>query len=264
MSHKTVYIGIPANKLRGTLDHSTIASIVEEIMKAYVEDTAKEESMKCDWYEIGGRWAGAVGAVKGSVNVLPTENGLFAYELFDQYDAIVNSGKRGPYCVDDTEYIPVDGGLKKNIAWDAVSRLDEYKTYKLFELILNRDPRLGSGVYEGNKIIDGDLYLESAGLEKPVLKKGEAFYDWAKRLGREFGRAMMPPDAYIDTKGIWHDDNDAWAAFEARVMSGKFDDMPENLQEAAQAEYIKGFESFLDNELKDDDCFVILDCHCFP
>ena len=169
--------------------------------------------------------------------------------------------------VDDTEYIPVNGGRKKDIAWDAVSKLNAYKNYKYLELVLNKDPLLGGGTVEGVKTIDGDLYLESEGSEKLALKNGEVFYDWAKRMGVEFGRAMMPPDAYIDTKGIWHDDNDAWAAFEAKVMSGKIDDISgdfQDLQEAMQAEYMKGYESFLDDELKEDDCFVILDCHCFP
>ena len=262
MSHKTVYIGIPASKLKGAFDENQIASIVEKIMKKYVEETAKEENIKCDWYVIGGRWEGAVGAIKGAENVLLTESGLFAYQLFDQYDVIINNGQRGPYFVDDVEYIPINAGLKKDIAWDAISRLDQYKSYKFFELVLNRDPRLGDSLPEGYEIKDGDLY---AGENKSLfLKKKETFSEWVERMGIQFGRAMMPPDAYIDTKGVWHDDNDVWAVFEKKLMSGNFDDMPDNPEEAAQQAYLENYEKFMDEELEDDDCFVILDCHCFP
>ena len=116
MSHKTVYMGISANKLKGSVSLENISAYVEKTMRKYVEETAKEENIKCDWYVIGGRWEGAVGAVKGTENILLTENGLFAYQLFDQYDAIINNGQRGPYFVDDVEYIPVNAGLKKDIA----------------------------------------------------------------------------------------------------------------------------------------------------
>lgn len=262
MSHKTVYMGISANKLKGSVSLENISAYVEKTMRKYVEETAKEENIKCDWYVIGGRWEGAVGAVKGTENVLLTENGLFAYQLFDQYDAIINNGQRGPYFVDDVEYVPVNAGLKKDIAWDAISKLDQYKTFKFLELVLNRDPRLGDSLPEGYEIKDGDLY---AGEDKSLfLKNKETFNEWAERLGIQFGRAMMPPDAYIDTKGVWHDDNDAWAEFEKIVMSGRFEDLPENQEEAAQQAYLENYEKFMDEELKDDDCFVILDCHCFP
>lgn len=107
---------------------------------------------------IGGRWEGTVRAIKGAENVLLTENGLFAYQLFDQYDAIINNGQRGPYFVDDVEYIPVNAGLKKDIAWDAISKLDQFKTFKFLELVLNRDPCLGESLPEGYEINDGYLY----------------------------------------------------------------------------------------------------------
>lgn len=262
MSHKTVYMGIPANELKGDISLERVSSYVEKTMAKYVEETAQEENIKCDWYVIGGRWEGAVGAVKGAENVLLTENGLFAYQLFDQYDALINHGQRGPYFVDDIEYVPVNAGLKKSIAWDAVSRLDHYKDFKFLELVLKRDPRLGGRLPEGYEIKDGNLF---AGEDKSlILKEGETFAEWVDRLGMQFGRAMMPPDAYIDTKGVWHDENDEWAEFEKKIMSRKFKDMPENPEEAAQEAYLEKYEKFMDEELKDDDCFVILDCHCFP
>lgn len=263
MSHKTVYMGIPAEKLCGEFSPKKIASVVSEIMGRYVEETASEENIKCDWYEIGGRWAGAIGAIKGTENILPSKNGLFAYKVFEKYDAVVNGGQRGPYFVDEIVYIPVDAGLKKCIAWDSIAKLDEYKSYRLFQMILRRDPRLGTELPKNFEIKGGDLYINGNGKTTLVLKNGESFYERADRMGKQFGRVMMPPDAYIDTNGVWHDDSEEWAVFEAKIMSDKFDELPENPEEAAHDAYLKKYEEFLDTKLKDDDCFVILDCHCF-
>ncbi len=54
MSHKLVYMCIPASDLNGTFSKSTVANIVEEKMSRYVEETAKSGHAKCDWYTIGG------------------------------------------------------------------------------------------------------------------------------------------------------------------------------------------------------------------
>lgn len=262
MSHKVVYMGISGNELKGDISLKKVSSYVKKTMKEYVEETAKEKNVKCDWYVIGGRWEGAIGAIKGAKNVVLTENGLFPYKFFDQYDAIINAGHRGPYFVDDVEYIPVNAGLKKDIAWDSISRLAQYKTFRFLELILNKDSCLGDGLVEGYEIKDGNLYV---GKNKSlILKNNETFSEWAERLGVQFGRVMMSPDAYIDVKGVWHDENDAWAKCEKEIMSGKFRDIPENLEEAVQKAYLENYEKFMNEELKDDDCFVILDCHCFP
>lgn len=40
--------------------------------------------------------------------------------------------------------------------------------------------------------------------------------------------------------------------------------LPDNSEEAAQQAYLENYEKFMDDELQDDDCFVILDCRCFP
>ncbi len=262
MSHKTVYMGIPADELKGDISIERVFSYVEKTMAKYVEETAQEENIKCDYYEIGGRWEGAVGAIKGAENVLLTENGLFAYQFFVNYDVIINNGHRGPYFIDDVEYIPVNAGLKKAIAWDAISKFSKYLQFKSLECILNRDPRLEDSLPEGFEIEDGDVYV---GEDKLLaLKNKETFSEWVDRLGIQFGRTMAPPDAYIDTKGVWHDENDVWAEFEKTIMSGKFKDMPENPAEAAQEIFLGDYERFMDDELKDDDCFVIIDCHCFP
>lgn len=262
MSHKTVFMGISASKLGHRFDPDKIAETVENIMKKYVEETAQEDDIKCDWYAIGGRWEGAIGALKGAENVLLTENGLFAYDFFELYDAIINNGQRGPYFVDDVEYIPINAGLKKDIAWDAVSKLDQYKTFKFLELVLNCDPRIGNSLPEGYEIKDGDLF--GGKNQSLLLKKGEIFAEWVNRLGIQFDRALIPPDAYIDTKGIWHDENDGWAELEKKLMRGKLNEMPEDPVEAAQEIYVGKFEKFIADELKDNDCFVVLDCHCFP
>lgn len=264
MSHKTVYLGIPANRLGGEFSSDKITAVVEKIMERYVEKTADERNIKCDWYEIGGRWAGSIGAIKGTETVIPAESGLFAYQLFDKYDAIVNNGQRGPYVVDETVYIPVNAGLKKSIAWDSIAKLDEYKSYKLYELILKRDPRVGEALPAYLEIIDENLYVKGNVKTVLVLKNGESFYERAVRMEKQFGRMMAPPDAYIDTNGVWHDDNDAWSIFEAKIISGKFDEMPADPEQAARDAFLENYEKFLDEELQDEDCFVILDCHCFP
>lgn len=261
MSHKTVYMGIPAKKLGGTFDLERIKELVAETMEHYVEATAAEENTKCDWYEIGGRWAGAVGAIKGVENVLPSEKGLFAYQLFDQYDAIVNNGRRGPYCVDEVEYIPVNAGLKKCISWDCLEKLNEFMTYKFLEMVLNRDSRIGTELPENYEIKNSDLFYTEGEQSFLLLKNGESFSDRTERMKKQFGRAMMQADAYIDTNGIWHDDNDAWVAYEEALMRGENPKIP---LETAQDTFLENFEKFMDEELQDDDCFVILDCHCFP
>lgn len=257
MSHKTVYMGIPANKLDGKFDPEKIASFVKTTMEQYVEETAKEGNVKCDWYVIGGRWEGSVAAIKGTQNILETQNGQFAYTFFDQYNAVMNNGQSGPYIMDNVEYIPVDGGLKKDIAWDAIAKWNAYNTYLIFKLILQKDPRFGGGIPEGYKVIDEDLYLCPSGKDVLAVKNNENFYDWAKRLGETFERIVLPPDAYIDTKGVWHDENDLWKNCPTPSELTR-------LLESSQEMFTEVFEKFLDEELQDDDCFVVLDCHCFP
>ena len=264
MSHKTVFIGIPSGRLGGRFSQEKIASLVDDIMKKYVEETAEDENVKCDWYVIGGRWEGALGALKGTEGVLPADSGSFAYEFSNKYNVVVNNGGNGPYIVENDEYFPVNGGLKKSIAWDAIAKLDECTTYMILKMILARDPRLGDRLPEAYEIRDGDLYIKAEDQNILLLKNGESFSERAVRLGQEFGPAMMPPDAFIDLRGVWHDDNDAWAAFEKKLMSGKLDEMPDNLEEAAKNAFLDDFTRFREEELQGEDCIVVLDCHCFP
>ena len=279
MSHKTVYLGIPAKKLNGAFSEEKLCSAVESIMSQYVEETAEDgNKIQCDWYSIGGRWSGAVAAVKGTDNILPTENGLFPYELFDQYDAIINNGNRGPYYVDKTEYVPIDCGKKKDIDWESIHKLDEYMTYKFFELAFNRDARFGD-LPDSYVFKDDGLYIKTDdGNTFFVYKKGETFDEYVVRREIKFERAILPPDAFIGLDGEWHDDNDIWRHFEqvamSKIMNEDLDEeegfeqfiaeTSDNPAEAAQEGFAKMFDNFLDNELGDDDYFVVLDCHSFP
>ena len=264
MSHKTVCMAISSEKLCGKFDEETVKDIVARVMARYVEETAKDEEIKCDWYSIGGRWAGSFAALKGTQNVLPAEEGRFAYELFDKYDVVVNYGKQGPYKIDDAEYIPVNGALKKDIAWDAVSKFDKYVTYRMLRMILEGDPRIG-GVPAGYEIRENKLYVHVDGTEIHALTVGESFEVYAKARNMVFGRAVIPLDAYIDKDGVWHDDNEIWDIWMRQLMGSKGKrGLPTNPEEAAYKEFRELFEKYLDNELKDDDGFLVLDCHCFP
>ena len=264
MSHKTVYMGIAASELKGEFDAQKIISIVDKIMAKYVEETAEDDDIKCDGYEIGGRLEGVIAAFKNSENILKTENGTFPYQGFNEYNAIVNNGNIGPYVIDEVEYIPVNGGLKKDIAWDAIEKLDEYKSISLLRMIFTRDPRLGGNVPEVYEIKEDGLYINSDGQSTLVLKKGETFSEWADRIGKQFNRNFLPPDAYIDTNGVWHDADEYWETFQDALINGNPDDIPEDPEQAASQAFLADFEKFMDDELKDNDCFVVLDCHCFP
>lgn len=264
MSHKTVYLGISADELNGDVIKDKVSLYVETAMSKYVEGTATPKNIKCDYYLIGGRWDGAIGTVKGTKNILSTENGTFIYTLFDEYDAIVNNGQRGPYFLDGIEYIPISGGFKKDIDWNSISKFNLYKKFKLLELVLNRDPKIGDKLPSGYKIVNNDLYIETDGHKNQILKKSETFSEWIKRQNIKFSREMLPPDAYVDKNGVWHDENDIWDEFERNIINYKLEDMSKNPFEAVQKNFIKQFENFMDNELQDDDYFVILDCHCFP
>lgn len=75
----------------------------------------------------------------------------------------------------------------------------------------------------------------------------------------------MLPDAYVDTDGNWHDENEKWDELqsdgfrfmESVMWSGQ--DLPEVMQN----QFFDAFEEFLDS-LNDDDYLLILDGHQFP
>ena len=85
------------------------------------------------------------------------------------------------------------------------------------------------------------------------LKKGDTEYElfndyW--KLTKEFN---IPEDA-----------DEYWETFQDALINGNLDDMPEDPEQAASQAFLADFEKFMDDELKDNDCFVVLDCHCFP
>ena len=54
-----------------------------------------------------------------SVNEFPWNIRLFPpYQLFDQYDAVINNGQRGPYFVDDVEYVENFEAIKSMVLKD--------------------------------------------------------------------------------------------------------------------------------------------------
>lgn len=260
MSHKTVYVSIPAREIAGNTDQNHISRLVQGIMSKYVEGTAQDGNIKCDWYEIGGRWEGTFGAIKGTENVLPAGSGSFAYELFGSYNLIVNNGQQGPYFAGETEYIPINGGLKKDIAWDAIEKLEAYTRHRFFEWILNRDPRIEANIDEDYLIVEDGLYFKTDGEPVLILKRGETFEERNARLGQTFGKGMLSVDAYVDKNGVWHDEDNMWRKF----FIGGSKNMPEDPETAAKEELMKSFRNFLDEELEPDDYVVVLDCHCFP
>ena len=50
--------------------------------------------------------------------------------LTNYYDILYNNGNSGPYIIENDEYIPVNGGIKKNIDWDAINKFDPEKNVK--------------------------------------------------------------------------------------------------------------------------------------
>lgn len=263
MSHKTVIMGIPSHYLNGSFDTDTVSNYVEKVMAQYVEETAREENIKCDWYVIGGRWAGCFGALKSANHIWISEQGVFAYQLFDEYDAIANGGKRGPYVIEDVEYVPINGGLKKDIAWDSIHKFDVYTKYLLLEMIQQQDPRLGQLPDEYKFKADG-LYVESEGELYLLLKAGESFEEYVRREEIIFANAGLDVDAYIDISGMWHDESDCWDNWIQQMANGKSRELPENPGETAKEEFDAAYHRFVDNELSENDGIIVLDCHCFP
>ena len=258
MSHIVIFIGIPANKINSDYSAQHIDQLVENILEPYVEETTEEGKMKIDWYQIGGRWEGAVAAVKGTQDVYPARQ--FAYQM-DEYIAVCCKGMAGPYIAGNTEYIPVTGARSKDIAWDALNRLELEKNYTLWKMLLNRDPLFGGKIPDGLEIRDGDLYLKDGNFL--VLKQGETQEELIKRMNYSFNTAIMPPDAYVDLEGNWHDDNEIWDewASDFNAMS-KMMSSDQNPHEKAQEEFCERAMAFSKN-LADDDYFIVIDGHRF-
>lgn len=75
----------------------------------------------------------------------------------------------------------------------------------------------------------------------------------------------MLPDAYVDTDGNWHDENEKWDELQSdgfRFMESVMRS-GQDLTEVMQNQFFDAFEEFLDS-LNDDDYLLILDGHQFP
>lgn len=262
MSHKVVYLTIPGFVLKGEFSKELIEEKVASLMRHYVEETADEDDYPtCDGYEIGGRWAGALGALKGTQTVVPAQEGKFAFEFMDTYSVVVHRGQPGPYIAGKKEFVPINGGLAKDIDWTAATDLQNYMEYRIMQLALEKDPMMGNLLHQFSFREDG-LYPAQPGADIPVLKKDETFEQWCQRLGKDGQRGILPPDAYTDRQGVWHDENEVWEQWQEDLLRGGRG-IPENPQEAAQEQFQEAFHKYLDEELQSDDCLVILDCHTF-
>lgn len=254
MSHKLVYICIPASDLKGTFSKSTVENIVERKMSKYVEGMAKSGDAKCDWYIIGGQWSGVFAAAKGARNVIAAEGNTFAYEKGDLYNTFLNGGHEGPYLVEDREYVPVNGGLKEDIAWIAISELARYAAFKVYEGAFNGDARLAEALPLETEISEDGIYEDGTW----VYKKGETYSQWIERLEVRFFRCLLPPAAYIDKTGVWHGEDDR-EVFDAALRKANSAGVVIS-QELISDCYFEGLNKFI-ADIQDGDCIVALDCH---
>lgn len=251
--HNFLIMGIPAKELKGQFNEKMLNAYVEKVLGKYIGN-------KCDYFQIGGRWQGVLGAKKSNPNVLLTETGCFEenYDFFGRYDALENNGASGPYMIDGVEFVPVNGGLVNEIEWDVIPRFMEYATYIVKKHILERDPRFEI-LPDEYKYQDGDLYLDvpDHGLHL-LIKNGETFLEYAQRQECVFVRDFIPPHAYVDLDGAWHDDNEVWEELGKGLLAEG--EMPENIMEFASNEFRTRVHNFLDT-LQPGDGVVIVDFH---
>lgn len=251
--HNFLIMGIPANELKGQFDKKTVDAYAEKVLGKYTED-------KCDYFEVGGRWQGVLGAKKNNANILLTETNCFEenYDFFGKYNALENNGANGPYIIDGVEFVPVNGGLVNEIEWDIIPRFMECVTYIVVKHVLEKDPRLGT-IPDQYRYQDGNLYLDvpNHGLHL-LLKNGESFCDYAQRHEYVFNRDFIPPHAYVDLNGDWHDENEIWDDLQNDLLSGK--SLPDNIHEFAANAFRDRVHDFLDT-LQPEDGVVIVDFH---
>ena len=96
--HNIVYLAISKVFLPPSVQPDHIKKHVDKVMRQYTEESAaNQESIKCDWYVIGGRWDGILAAEKDTTGVYPSESGVFSFDSMQAYDIIVNAGNSGPY-----------------------------------------------------------------------------------------------------------------------------------------------------------------------
>ena len=255
--HKIVFMIIPAEKLSGNTTKNNIDSVIDTILAPYCG--ADDSKWQMDSYEVGGRWSGFWGVVKGT-DCYPSEEGRFAYRQFQFYDALVNGGEIGPYIVEGTEYIPVIGAKKKNIAWECVPLFEMYSLFKLFQIAMNED----RDVLPEGLIIAGDkIYAPELPGNQVVYIEGESVYENIERRGADISRGMGLPDAFVDKDGCWHDDGEIWNNTRLiEEIAKEIDSSNEaDLEEVVAGEFLKRFYSYLDDSVEDEDYIVVVDAH---
>lgn len=252
--HKFLIMGISAQKLNGKLDKKAADSYVFNTLKKY-------ENKKFDYCGIGGRWEGMLAAKKESKNVLLTESGCFeeSYDFFGTYDALENNGNCGPYIIEKNEYIPVNGGLVKEIEWDFIQKFESYVHFTLLKHTWERDPRLLGAIPDNYKFKKDGLYIEyDDGDSVLAFSNGETFSNYVERNDISFGRYLSLPFAYVDLNGIWHDDDELWEDFEKGRFKGV--SMPDGIENFITNEYFKKVNAFVDS-LKPEDAIIVVDYH---
>lgn len=258
--HKTIYMIISKSEINGDTSKEHIDAIVERVLTPYCGSDAEEDHYYMDWYQIGGRWAGFTGVIKGT-DCYPTEEGRFAYEHFDRYDAFVNNGKFGPYVIDDIEYIPIIGAKKKDIAWDCIEKFNNAWMLRYFQIVVNeaeRNALLGGEIPAGFYVENDVLYLESDVEHNALYIKGETFTENMLRRGIKFGKGIMTPDAYVDKEGKWHDDNQIW---ENDELMRNLIENNEDLEMAVMEKFSDGLYDYLEEQVEDEDYILVIDGH---
>lgn len=275
--HKTIYMGISAEKLKGDTSKENIDRIVDETLARYFIDTAQDEDEAyLDNYVVGGRWQGSFAVLKSAKTGYLTDNNLFPYKSMEGYNFMCNDDNVGPYTDGKNEYIPVSGACFKEIDEFAVSRMELYSNYKYLICLLNKDERFEPQVLD---VTEDKIYFNGENGEERilVLKRGDSFEDYVKRIGVEFDRALGEPDAYIDFDGVWHDDHEyvrnsikkMLSAFEnggleeAFAANGKiFGEIPEgvNHDEYSKNMFVKNFIDFM-KSFDGDDYMLVIDGH---
>lgn len=258
--HNFLFLGIPAKGLSNGFNLDDIQVYVDKVMSKYVMDTANEENVKCDYYQIGGRWQGLFGAKAENKNVILTDTGMFEenYDFFPFYNALVNNGENGPYIIDDVEYVPVNGGLMSDIGLDVINRFREYRMYLIFKSFLDGDSRVGNAPDTCRITEEGIYFADDSGEERLMLKKGETFAQFAERLGISFVWEWITPHAFVDLGGVWHDENEVWDNIQAELLSGKFP--AEDVMANAGEKFAEMAYEFV-KSLNPEDGLVVVDYH---
>lgn len=166
----------------------------------------------------------------------------------------MNGGQEGPYLVEDREYVPVNGGLNEDIAWNAISELAIYATFKVYEGAFKGDARLAEALQLGAEISEDGIYEDGT----LVYKKGETSSQWIERLEVRLIKRLLTPDAYIDKAGVWHDEYDR-EVFDAALTKANSTGVVIS-QELITDCYFERLNKFIE-DIQDGDCIVALDCH---